>query len=549
MRETEWREVRRKNHPKATPQATIPHRDEPNVTSFYVSNLPGGARKGDLWGACAKFGNLVDMYIAGRRDASGSFFGFIRYRGETDVASIEERLNGIVCRGRKLVANCARHPRKHSPPKTKPSVAQVRHSFRPQAAATDSRSFADVIGCRAPTHEAQPPLKISAIPEVVNWAANGMLIGVAKSFDMLCNFPSLLSLEGFDVCEVKYIGGMMVAVKFKSGRSAEIFKANKNIWLKWFSSLETSNKALVRFERVAWVKVVGLPIQAWDDSNFAAVVENMGKVLVPPSSFWNSENISAGKLCILTACRRKINEELVADLDGEIHKVGIMEVDDDWYPFKPFMVNGSSDSDSSGEDEEEGVPDTWNQQDMEFEEGEIRQDMEEPCPTGVAGDNAAGAGNIEIPFGAHGEYQHASPRISSTARVSIPNENGVNAEISIPKETGFNTEHACSFESGRVDGAVAPNGDPGFKRCIGPIGVDPSSSPTSGKGGNSSPEFEWGDSAVKRRRTKKKNRDPKSSAAGRPSPSIDLNRNLSDGKSKADDRRASPVHSVSHPQT
>ncbi|KAL4566146.1 hypothetical protein LXL04_030256 [Taraxacum kok-saghyz] len=96
---------------------------------------------------------------------------------------------------------------------------------------------------------------------------------------------SLISLEGFDICEVKYIGGMNVALKFKSGRAAEVFKANRSIWLKWFVSVECFRNTLLRFERVAWVKVVGMPASAWDITNFTAVIGGLRKILVPPSSF------------------------------------------------------------------------------------------------------------------------------------------------------------------------------------------------------------------------------------------------------------------------
>ncbi|MBD4018848.1 hypothetical protein GUI04_07400, partial [Xanthomonas citri pv. citri] len=35
---------------------------DPNITSFYISNLPGDATKAEIWKLFARFGKLVDVY-------------------------------------------------------------------------------------------------------------------------------------------------------------------------------------------------------------------------------------------------------------------------------------------------------------------------------------------------------------------------------------------------------------------------------------------------------------------------------------------------------
>ncbi|KAL4592943.1 hypothetical protein LXL04_005951 [Taraxacum kok-saghyz] len=329
--EKEWREVRRKKASQSFPPGAVGIRFDPAVTSFYVCNLPGDARKGDLWKQCAKLGNLVDIYIVGRRDATSLLFAFVRYLDVVKPDVIEAGLNEMTCRGRRLKANCAKNPLPAKPKKA-----------------------------HFPTPPENAPMivTINPIPEIQDWTNGGALVGTAKCFDTLCNFPSLASLEGFDICEVKYLGGMNVAVKSSSKKAGDVFKANKSIWLKWFLKVES-------FDKVAWVKVACVPPHAWDDANFAAILGSFGKILVFPSSFWSSTDISAGKLCILTAQRTKINDEIEAELEGTRHKIGVMEVEDDWIPFRPFVVNDLSESDESDEeaDNEEDI-----HVDMELEE-------------------------------------------------------------------------------------------------------------------------------------------------------------------------------------
>ncbi|KAL4588462.1 hypothetical protein LXL04_001353 [Taraxacum kok-saghyz] len=454
-RETEWREVRRKTSPKKDVPARTSCRDDPNTTTFYVTNLPGDARKGDLWRSCAKLGNLGCFWF---------LFGFIRFQSVPDTALMEEILNELICRGRKLVANCAKHPRHLAPQPKKLHVPVVRNVHRTHTATRDTRTFADVIGGKSSASVVPPTVKVTAVPEVVDWTANGVLVGVAKSFDILCNFSSLLSLEGFDVCEVKYLGGMDVVVKFKSGRAAEIFKANKSIWLKWFSSLEQFGKVIRKFERVAWVKVVGIPVQAWDNSNFAAVVGNWGK---------NTEDVSTGKLCILTACRKKINEELGIELDGVRHSVGILEVDDDWLPFKPFMVSEFSESEDSDDEDDEGIPDTFNQQDMKLEDGEIRQEEVDSPP--ATGDDAPafetnGGRQIDV----HGGKIEMPPRVPIARRINA-------MPVGNPNEIGFNAEPTRVITSDQVSGSSTYFGPAGLNHSTRPSFKSPGSSPIGNK--------------------------------------------------------------------
>lgn len=266
-----------------------------------MKNHPGDAIKKDLWGPCSKLGLLADIFIAGRRDASGSFFAFIRYAKVQDAGSIERGLNKVVCRGRTLVANLAKHPR--STPKVTDKNPNV-SSFKPAPwKSMDSRSFSDVLMGKSVRQPSLHPMDItlSSIKEISEWTDKSTLLGEAKDFDTLCNFPSLFALEGYDVVDCKYNGGMQVVIKFKSDRAAEIFKANKSIWMKWFTRVDLFCWKLTRFERIAWIKITGVPMLAWDESNFSSITGMNGKVVVNDCDFWNSNDMSASKLCILTA--------------------------------------------------------------------------------------------------------------------------------------------------------------------------------------------------------------------------------------------------------
>lgn len=48
-----------------------------------------------------------------------------------------------------------------------------------------------------------PVINLSNINKIEDWADKSVMAGEAKDFDILCNFPSLFTLEGYDMLECK----------------------------------------------------------------------------------------------------------------------------------------------------------------------------------------------------------------------------------------------------------------------------------------------------------------------------------------------------------
>ncbi|KAL4583655.1 hypothetical protein LXL04_008236 [Taraxacum kok-saghyz] len=344
---------------------------------------------------CKKIGNLEDIYLAGRRNATGLFFAFLKFTEVNKPEEVEAALNEIHLRGRNMKANLAKHPRRQhdgSRPIWKPVSRAPKQVGRPIRSAKDSKTFVDVaMGTSAKPLTHPLPIPLIGIKEVQQWCSSASLVGEIKNFDLLCNFSSLILLEGYDITETRYLGGMQVIIKFNSVQAARVFKANKSIWMKWFVWVEPTGTRLARFERIAWIKITGLPLQAWDETNMEAVAGSFGKVLVNISPFWNNKDVSHRKLCTLTASRKKLNEEISVSLDGVEHRIEVFEVDDDWIPFKNFESVSASDSDEEMDDEEK-IPESWHTEEDDAEEGEFKPESEN-----VAGNNRSPANSSSTP--------------------------------------------------------------------------------------------------------------------------------------------------------
>lgn len=60
------------------------------ATTFFVSNLPGGCSASSIWRLFQRYGCLVDVYLAQKRDRMGLCFGFARFIKVQNVEKLEK---------------------------------------------------------------------------------------------------------------------------------------------------------------------------------------------------------------------------------------------------------------------------------------------------------------------------------------------------------------------------------------------------------------------------------------------------------------------------
>ncbi|KAL4582286.1 hypothetical protein LXL04_006832 [Taraxacum kok-saghyz] len=92
------------------------HNGDSDITSLYVSNVPVGIKKGELWKLFKAFGKVVDVNIPNKKNSEGSFFCFIKYTGIEDSLSFEQSLTSLNIKNNLLRVNLSKYPRKPPPP-------------------------------------------------------------------------------------------------------------------------------------------------------------------------------------------------------------------------------------------------------------------------------------------------------------------------------------------------------------------------------------------------------------------------------------------------
>ncbi|CAH1414254.1 unnamed protein product [Lactuca virosa] len=173
------------------------------------------------------------------------------------------------------------------------------------------------------------------------WIHKTMLIGEAHSLDHIANLPS----HTFTYDDTKYLGGLRMAIKFGLSMEAREFLEDKTRWQEWFKWMMLEENKDIQYERLAWLKITGVPLRYWDTEIFSKVAIRFGKVIIPFENIHDLRDLSMGKVGVITSKMKWINEEVQIRVNDALYLVGVVEYIDDWSPFKPCQFDKEDDKD------------------------------------------------------------------------------------------------------------------------------------------------------------------------------------------------------------
>ncbi|KAJ0482819.1 putative RNA-directed DNA polymerase [Helianthus annuus] len=365
------------------------------VTTFFVTNLPDGVTQSLLWTAFMPHGVVKDAYVAKKRDARGNYFGFIRIEGVSDLERVLKGMNNVKIYDAKLSVSVARFGKNqrqnvqnnnYRPSEYRHKVTNVQPArvYVPKPVLNKGLFSEVVTGNMGGGSSSKKVLLVedraalypdhcimrSIISDVIN----------VKEFG---NVKNMLMEAGCPECSVGYIGGLKVLVVFKDKRSAVDFVARKKeVWEKVFSSAVLWEGQHFGFERLACLKMTGMPIQLRDPKFYDRIGELFGTLVSGSEFSWQQVNNSIGTSWVLTSTAKRIDEEVEIEWNGGQFKVWVIEEDN-----KSLECIVNDLSSQVGEPPEESVESVVGDED-EVEEGEFL--------------NSARKTNKEIPVPEHG---------------------------------------------------------------------------------------------------------------------------------------------------
>ncbi|KAF5787418.1 hypothetical protein HanXRQr2_Chr10g0452521 [Helianthus annuus] len=136
------------------------------------------------------------------------------------------------------------------------------------------------------------------------------LVGRTKNLEILVDFDKLLRIVNITVAHFQYLGGLSLLITFHDEDWLRRFLDLKDIWNLWFSKLDPWNGQTLPLERVAWLKLCGIPLHLLDGDVLSQVGELFGKDLFVPKSFEEDQDLSFARVGVLVGQSRRIVEEV-----------------------------------------------------------------------------------------------------------------------------------------------------------------------------------------------------------------------------------------------
>jgi hypothetical protein len=341
--------------------------------TFYVTNFPPQASTIFLRKGFEVCGILEDVFVSNNRNRNGDVYGFVRYAKVRDVDKLLKALNNVCFSQYCVRAVLARFDRKglkkgdvvrkgegvdgeegaqgverggemgkkESEGEKRKNVRELKEG-KGEMVSDERRKGMKGEGVRSEEGKEEGLVRRSAgtdtlktisklvrkygsIEEDRNWANNG-LIGTMIGGESIPLIQSRVEDAGFKDIDIIPLGADKVFIRSLSDVNVlEIMGATKNFFDLIFSSLSVRNQAVMPFQRGAWIRLYGVPLQAWNENFFKLCIFDCGRYLRADMCTLNKERCDYARVLISTSSLDVINASEQIIVDGVLVDIKIVE--------------------------------------------------------------------------------------------------------------------------------------------------------------------------------------------------------------------------------
>ncbi|GJZ64388.1 RNA-directed DNA polymerase, eukaryota [Tanacetum coccineum] len=301
--------------------------------SVYVTNFPDSINSRELWKTCSAYGTVVDVFIPFKKSKAGKRFAFVRFIKVNNLVRLVENLCTIWIGRYHLYANQVRFERPQKPnfPPLNIKTGVPSKTF----SSTGSRkpnghagSYANIVN--GVSTSGVPGSLISPSPALVlddsclvERDLSKHAMGRVKDFTSIPNLQTILMDEGFSDVKLTYLGGTWVMFEFDKVETKENMMQHTGV-NSWFHVLQDVVNDFVSDERIVWVDIEGIPLNAWSRETFIRIGKKWGETL----DMEDNANSSFGskRLCIKTKHAVSILESFKIVVKGKVFMVHAKEL-------------------------------------------------------------------------------------------------------------------------------------------------------------------------------------------------------------------------------
>ncbi|GKB22655.1 RNA-directed DNA polymerase, eukaryota, partial [Tanacetum coccineum] len=278
--------------------------------SVFITNFSEECTSKDLWKVCNDYGTVIDVFIPNKRSKSGKRFAFVRFIKVSNLDRLVENLNTIWMGRFHLSANRARFDRPVvSPaPKQIPGIMSRPKYVQPNAIPKEKVS--------SPPYLLKPSLVID---------------------------DSCLVSRDLDNCVMGEVR-LWVMIELNSPKAKANLLQHVGV-ASWFSHIGKAQLDFAAKERIVWVDIEGVPLNAWSHPTFKKIGSIWGEMVDLEEE--NNTQFARKRICIKTSHMENILESFKLIVKGKVFWVRAKELFT-WVPsFKTVPVNEVSLDDES----------------------------------------------------------------------------------------------------------------------------------------------------------------------------------------------------------
>ncbi|KAJ0668807.1 hypothetical protein HanPI659440_Chr17g0693811 [Helianthus annuus] len=131
---------------------------------------------------------------------------------------------------------------------------------------------------------------------------------------------------------LSYLGGLSMLIKFDNEEMCTNFLLDHALWEAWFSNLDVWNGQSFPFERLAWVRVQGVPMHLADNEVFNRIAELFGKIVNGSQVEVEDGNLSVSWIGLLVGEGDRIHDHNTLRWKNKLYRVWIEEEFSEWVP-------------------------------------------------------------------------------------------------------------------------------------------------------------------------------------------------------------------------
>ncbi|PWA45823.1 nucleotide-binding alpha-beta plait domain-containing protein [Artemisia annua] len=262
----------------------IPENIQRRITKIFVTNLPERCSGTDLASYVRQYGQIFGLYIARKRDKGGNRFGFVSMLDVKDKDELLKSLRNIRMGDCRLWFSVAQFVLEDGEIKNN-YAEKGNHStktYRKQHGDEDhregkatffkkgERSFKDMLVGKS--------VRIHSNVTAFSGLYGRALIARMIDLDALKNIKIILNEICPSLGRVQYLGGLDVLITFDDAETALAVRDAARSILGRFLKISIWEGQAFGFERLAWLKVQGIPLHLLSNEVIDAVGGVFGKV-------------------------------------------------------------------------------------------------------------------------------------------------------------------------------------------------------------------------------------------------------------------------------